>query len=60
MGGAYGPPLRFTGRKLKIGLARRAKLLRLLLLFGYEHFLKKSRHFHVPVKNYAGFVKAGR
>ena len=28
-GGAIGPPLGFTGRKLKIGLARRAKLLRL-------------------------------
>ena len=23
------------------------------------HFLKKSRDFHVPVKNHAGFVRAG-
>ena len=28
--------------------------------YSYEPFLKKSRHFHVQVKIYAGFVKAGR
>ena len=41
--------------------AERSKLALLLLLsISYERFLKKSRHFHVPVKNYAGFVKAIR
>ena len=30
-----------------------------LLLFSYGCFLKISRHFHDPVKNYAGFVEAG-
>ena len=49
-------PFGFTGRKLKIGLS---KLLRFLLYFSYEPFLKKSQYIHVLVKNYAGFVKAG-
>ena len=26
--------------------------------FNYNLVMKKSRHFHVPVKNYAGFGKA--
>ena len=50
-------PLRYIPGKRKIGLA---KLLRLLFEVSCKHFLKKSRHFHVPVKNHARFVRAGQ
>ena len=48
--GAIWPPLVKIQPEQKIGL---------LVLFSCGCFWKILRHFHAPVKNYAGFVEAG-
>ena len=52
-------PLAKIQPEQKIGPGQRPGLLGHLVLFSCGCFLKISRHFHAPVKNYAGFVEAG-
>jgi hypothetical protein len=59
LGGAIWPPLVKIAPEQKIGPGRRPGLLGLLVLFSCGCFWKILRHFHAPVKNYAGFVEAG-